>query len=67
MGMITKRMVGIVLVLLGMVIVGATIAVDVFGAGKWEGLGPAQRLAVVVGISVSLMGLTLIPLGNRPA
>lgn len=31
------------------------------------GIGPAQRLALAVCIGVTLIGLTLIPLGKRPA
>jgi hypothetical protein len=65
--LITKRMVGIALSLFGLAIVGGTLGVDLIGAGKWSGLGPAQQLALVVGLGVALVGLTLIPLGNRPA
>ena len=65
--MITKRMVGIALALLGVAIIGGTMGVDLINAGKWSGLGPAQQLAIAVGLIVSLVGLTLIPLGNRPA
>ena len=64
---ITKRMVGIALTLLGLAIAGATLAVDLVGAGKWGGLGPAQQVAIVVGAALSLIGLSLIPLGDRPA
>jgi hypothetical protein len=66
-GLITKRMVGIALVLLGIGAIGGTVAVDLLGAGKSGGLGPAQQLAVTVGFTVSLVGLSLIPLGDRPA
>ena len=65
--MITKRMVGISLALIGLIIAIGTVAVDLVGAGMWGGLGPAQRLAIKVGVSISLIGLSLIPLGNRPA
>jgi hypothetical protein len=64
---ITKRIVGIALTLLGLAMAGATMAVDLIGAGKWGGLGPAQQLAIVVGAALSLIGLSLIPLGDRPA
>jgi hypothetical protein len=64
---ITKRMVGIALALLGLAIAGATLAVDLIGAGKWGGLGPAQQVALVVGVALSLTGLSLIPLGDRSA
>ena len=64
---ITKRMVGVALFLLGLAIVGGTVAVDLVGAGKWGSLGPAQQIAIVVGAVVSLVGLSLLPLGDRPA
>ena len=65
--LITKRMVGIGLGILGLAMAGGAVAVDVVGAGKWNGLGPAQRLAIFVGLSVALVGLSLIPLGKKPA
>ena len=65
--LITKRVVGIALVFLGLVAIGGTVAVDLLGAGKWSGLGPAQQLAATVGFIVSLIGFSLIPLGDRPA
>jgi hypothetical protein len=65
--MITKRMIGITLALFGLVIIGGTLGVDLIEAGKWSGLGPAQQLAIVVGLGVAFVGITLIPLGNRPA
>ena len=65
--MITKRLVGIALALLGLAMAGGAVAVDLVGAGKWNGLGPAQQAAIVVGAVVCLVGLSLIPLGDRPA
>ncbi len=40
---------------------------DLLGATQFEGIGPAQRLALLVGGVVILVGLSLLPLGNRPA
>ncbi len=65
--MVTKRMAGIALVGLGLLIVVATIAVDLAGVGKWRGFGPSQRAAVAVGLAVLLAGAAMIPLGDRPA
>lgn len=66
-GVITKRMVGVALVVLGLAIAGAVLAVDAIGAGKWSGIGPAQLLAIRLSVVVFLVGLTLIPLGDAPA
>jgi hypothetical protein len=65
--MITKRMVGAVLALLGLALAVGALAVDLVGAGKWGGLGPAQRLAISAGVAVCLVGLSLLPLGDKPA
>jgi hypothetical protein len=64
---ITKRMLGIALIAMGMVIVIGTFAVDLFGVGKWGRIGPSQRLAIAGGVLIALVGVTLIPLGDRPA
>jgi hypothetical protein len=60
-------MVGVALALLGLAIVGGTLAVDMIGAGKWSNLGPAQQLAIFVGAAVFFVGLSLLPLGDRLA
>jgi lipopolysaccharide export LptBFGC system permease protein LptF len=60
-------MVGVALALLGPAIVSGTLAVDLVGAGKWDSLGPAQQLAIFVGAAAFVVGLSLLPLGNRPA
>ncbi len=65
--MITKRKLGIGLALLGLAVAGGALAVDLVGAGKWGGLGPAQQRAIAAGIAAFIVGLSLIPLGDRPA
>ncbi len=65
--MVTKRQLGLLFILLG---VGATVAMfamDMLGAGQFQGIGPAQRQALAVAAVVVIVGLTLIPLGDRPA
>jgi hypothetical protein len=65
--LITKRMVGIALGAIGLLICVGVMAVDVIGAGKSSGLGPAQQLAIEVGLVTFLIGLSLVPLGDKPA
>jgi hypothetical protein len=65
--MITKRQLGIGFILLGVVAIIATFAVDWLGAGNFQGIGPAQRLALMGAGLVIVVGLTLLPLGDRPA
>ena len=66
-GMVTKRALGILLSAGGFLVVLALLAVDLLEAGEYQGIGPAQQLGLVVGGAVLLLGLTLIPLGDRPA
>jgi hypothetical protein len=65
--MITKRHIGIALLVLGLAAVIIVLAVDWIGAGEFRGVGPVQRLALMAGLAVTLLGLSLIPFGDRPA
>lgn len=65
--LITKRIIGIALALSGVAITGGAVAVDLVGAGKWNGFGPAQQLAIGIGLIVALVGASLVPLGDKPA
>ncbi|MCA9932574.1 MAG: hypothetical protein H6662_09865 [Ardenticatenaceae bacterium] len=65
--MITKRQLGLILLAMGIFGVIAIFAVDWLGAGDFQGIGPAQRIALLAAAVVALLGLTLLPLGDRPA
>jgi len=65
--MITKRQLGIGFILLGLVAIIATFAVDWLGAGNFQGVGPAQRVALIGAGLAIVVGITLLPLGDRPA
>ena len=45
----------------------AVLAIDVLDAGREGGIGPTQGLALGGMIVVALVGLTLLPFGDRPA
>lgn len=64
---ITKRQLGWLIVCAGLGAAGALLAVDVFQAGQWTGLGPTQSLALGAAGGLTLLGLALLPLGDRPA
>lgn len=65
--MVTKRMLGLGMILLGLTAAIGMFAVDLIGAGQFQGIGPAQQRALIAAGLIILIGLTLLPLGNRPA
>lgn len=65
--MITKRMLGIGFIIIGSLGIAAMFIRDLTGTAEFEGIGPTQRLAILAGGVVILLGLSLLPLGNRPA
>jgi hypothetical protein len=65
--MITKRQLGTGMLIIALIGIVGLLAVDLIGAGDFQGIGPAQRLGLLVCGVVALIGATLIPLGDRPA
>lgn len=65
--MITKRQLGLMMSGLGLLGIVALLAVDLLRAGEYDGIGPTQRAALLAVGAFFLLGLTLIPLGDRPA
>jgi hypothetical protein len=63
----TKRQLGLLFILLGIGAAALMFAIDVFGAGQFQGIGPAQRRALLAAALAVVVGLTLLPLGDRPA
>lgn len=64
---LTKRHLGWLLLIGGILAFIAIISIDIFNVGREGGIGPAQQVALGVSAVVALIGLTLIPLGNTPA
>lgn len=65
--MVTKRQLGLIFILLGAGAITAMFLIDLLNAGQYQGIGPAQQRALVVAVGVIVLGLSLIPLGDRPA
>jgi hypothetical protein len=65
--MVTKRQLGLLFILLGLGAAAGLLAVDLLGAGQFQGLGPAQRRALLIAGAAVLLGLSLLPLGDKPA
>jgi hypothetical protein len=65
--MITKRQLGAGLSSLSLLAMISVLAIDWLGAGNFQGIGPLQRMTLIGAGFVFLVGLSLIPLGQRPA
>jgi len=65
--MITKKMLGLFLSIFGILLAVGLLAMEILGAGKFQGIGPLQRMALLGVLAIFLVGISLIPLGDRPA
>jgi hypothetical protein len=65
--MVTKRQLGIVFIVLGLLLILGVTAVDFVGAGKWSGFGPLQRVGIGLSLAAVAVGCILVRLGDRPA
>lgn len=63
----TKRQLGISFIGLGSSGMAGMFVMDFVGAGQFQGIGPAQQLAMLASGVVILVGLSLLPLGDKPA
>lgn len=62
---ITKRLLGLAIVAAGVVAgIGIVLLDAIRGASDF---GPTQQLGVVAAVALVIFGLTLLPLGDRPA
>lgn len=64
---LTKRQLGILLLIGGIIGFLGIIAIDVLDVGREGGIGPAQRIALGLMVALALIGLTLTPLKDAPA
>lgn len=64
---LTKRQLGWLISALGGLGAVVILLSDWVGAGAFDGLGPAQWSALAGAALVILLGLSLLPLGHRPA
>lgn len=65
--MVSKRQLGIVLLLIGVVGFIGILAIDILDVGREGGIGPAQQAALGILAMVAVVGALLIPLGDKPA
>ena len=64
---LTKRHLGWLLLLGGIIGFIGIFAIDILDVGRQGGIGPAQQIALGGMVLLVLVGLTLIPLGDQPA
>ena len=64
---LTKRQLGWLIVCAGAALALISLGADFVGAGRFGGLGPAQQAALGAAVLLIVVGLTLLPLGDRPA
>ncbi len=64
---LTKRLLGLLLLIGGIVGFVAVLSVDIFDVGREGGIGPAQRIALGGAVLIALVGLTLIPIRDQLA
>jgi hypothetical protein len=62
---ITKRMLGLLLIVAGLAGLAGVFAIDIVRSSS--DFGPTQQLALLASLGMIIVGITLIPLGNRPA
>jgi hypothetical protein len=65
--MITKRQLGIFFTFMGLLLTLGIFSVEWLEAGNFQGIGPLQRIALIGSVGITLLGLSLIPFGDRPA
>jgi hypothetical protein len=63
----TKRQLAFLLIALGLLAIVGSFVNDFLGTGSFQGIGPTQRLAILGAVAVILLGVSLLPLGDRPA
>jgi hypothetical protein len=64
---VSKRLLGILLLLCSLAAIAGVLAIDVLDPTREGGIGPAQQMALLAAGLGALVGLSLIPLGARPA
>ncbi len=64
---LTKRQLGILMFIVGVLAFVLVLSIDIIDVGREGGIGPVQALVLAGCAALALIGVTLIPFGDRPA
>ncbi len=64
---LTKRHLGILFTVAGVLGFLGILAIDLIDIGREGGIGPAQQIALVGCVLLTVLGLTLLPIKDSPA
>lgn len=64
---LAKRQLGWLMLAAGFILVTASLGTYLLGLGQFSGFGPAKQQMLGLGVWLLLFGVTLLPLGDRPA
>ena len=64
---ITKKQLGLFLIVAGLGADALLLLVGRLGAGAWSGIGPVERALLAGGVALALCGIPLLRLGDAPA
>jgi hypothetical protein len=63
---VSKRQFGLLLCIVGGLALTGLLLLDTVGGGREGGIGPAQQIGLALSALMTLLGLSLIPFGDRP-
>jgi hypothetical protein len=64
---LTKRQLSWLMLAAGSILAIASVGTYLLGLGQFSGFGPAKQQMLGLGVWLLLFGVTLLPLGDRPA
>jgi hypothetical protein len=63
---VSKGQFGLVLLIVGGIALTGLLLLDVIGGGREGGIGPAQQIGIGLSALMTLLGLSLLPFGEKP-
>ncbi len=63
---VSKRQFGLLLLSIGGLTLIGLLLLDTLGGGREGGIGPAQQIGIGLSALMTLLGLSLVPFGDKP-